>query len=325
MQTIIDSNISTAVTYLKQGCAIGIPTETVYGLAALCSNPRAIASIFEVKKRPQTNPLIVHISAMEDLEQICRFVPEKAKLLAKHFWPGPLTLLLSKNDSISNQITAGSDLVAVRVPNHPQALALLKALNEPFVAPSANPANAISPTSSQHVFDYFNGKIPMVLEGGFCEKGIESTIIGFENNEVIIHRLGSLSQDSIEKVVGSVILKNKPNEKIVSPGQFSKHYAPKKPMILTNHISQVIENNKNNKIGILSFHSSFETHHSIVVVKNLSPNGNFDEAMRNVYAYLHQLDAEDIDLIIAELLPEISVGSSINDRLRRAATTHLIF
>jgi L-threonylcarbamoyladenylate synthase len=269
--------------------------------------------------------LIVHIAEVCDLDKICRFVPEKAKILAAHFWPGPLTLLLPKSEIISDQITAGSDLVAVRIPNHPQALALLKELNEPFVAPSANPANAISPTSSTHVYEYFNGKIPMVLEGGECEKGIESTIVGFENDEVIIHRLGSLSLEDIEKVVGKVIIKNNPKEKIVSPGQFSKHYAPKKPMILTNDVSQIIERHQDKKIGLLIFNSHFETNDSIVITKNLSQNGHFDEAMRNIYAYLHQLDAENIDLIVAELLPEISVGSSINDRLKRAASSHLIF
>ncbi len=325
MQTIISQDVEKSVTFLKNGEVIGVPTETVYGLAALCSKPDAIANIFKIKNRPQTNPLIVHIGTFETLSKVCTSFPEKAKILADKFWPGPLTLLLPKSEFISDQITAGSNLVAVRMPNHPVALELLRILNEPFVAPSANPANAISPTSSAHVFEYFNGKIPMILEGGVCEKGIESTIVGFENNEVIIHRLGSLSKEAIEQEIGSVQLKNQPKDKIVSPGQFSKHYSPNTPLVLTNQIENTLRLFPNKKVGLLLFNDLNFPISETIIIKKLTENGDLDLAMKQVYEALHQLDKMNLDLIIAEHLPDVSVGTSVNDRLKRAAGTHYIY
>lgn len=322
--TLVSDDINQAVSFLKQGKVVAIPTETVYGLAALCNDNDAIDSVFEVKKRPLTNPLIVHIGSRDDLKLVCAEVPEQATILADAFWPGPLTLLLPKSDWIPEKVTAGSERVAVRMPNHSTTLRLLQQLNVPLVAPSANPANRISPTSSQHVFDYFNWQIPMILEGGICEKGIESTIVGFENNEVVVYRLGSISVEAIEQIIGAVKIQNHAKEKVNSPGQFSKHYSPKTPFILTNQIEKTIANHPNKKVGLLLFNSHFEISDSIVAIKNLSQKEDFEEAMHRVYGFLHELDVLNLDLIIAEMLPNKSVGTSINDRLLRAADTHLI-
>jgi L-threonylcarbamoyladenylate synthase len=325
METIVSDNIAQAAAFLKQGKVVGIPTETVYGLAALCTDDKAIDSIFAIKKRPLTNPLIVHISKFEDLQLVCSQIPDKAKMLAAAFWPGSLTLLLPKNNWISEKVTAGSTRVAVRVPNHPVTLKLLELIGVPLVAPSANPANRISPTTSQHVFDYFNGQIPMVVAGGFCEKGIESTIVGFEADQTIIYRLGAISVEAIEQVVGKVNIETHNKVKPNSPGQFSKHYAPETPFILTNQIANTLGKHPDKKIGLLLFDSNFEVTETIIAVKKLSKNADFNEAMQRVYSFLHELDSLELDIIIAEMLPEKSVGTSINDRLKRAANQAIEF
>jgi len=206
--SIISKDISKAVALLKADKLVAIPTETVYGLAGNIYSEKAIKSIFETKKRPFFNPLIVHIASVKQLEDIVSHVPEKAKLLAKAFWPGAMTLVLKKQSIIPDLITAGKDTVAVRVPNHPITLKLLKQLPFPLAAPSANPFGSISPTKPEHVARYFKNDIDQVLDGGVCSNGIESTIIGFENDELIIYRLGALAIEDIEAVVGKVTIKN---------------------------------------------------------------------------------------------------------------------
>ena len=185
--SIISKDISKAVALLNNEELVAIPTETVYGLAGNIYSEKTIKAIFETKQRPFFNPLIVHIPSIDHLEEIVACIPEKAKLLAESFWPGPMTLVLKKKSTIPNVITAGKDTVAVRIPNHPTTLELLNRLDFPLAAPSANPFNRISPTTAQHVEDYFKDKIKMVLDGGACKIGIESTIIGFENEEPVIY------------------------------------------------------------------------------------------------------------------------------------------
>ena len=199
--SIISKDISKAVALLNQEKLVAIPTETVYGLAGNIFSEKAIDSIFKTKQRPLFNPLIVHIPSIDYLETIVARIPEKAKLLAEAFWPGPITLVLKKKEVIPDVITAGKDTVAVRIPNHPTTLELLKQLDFPLAAPSANPFNRISPTSAEHVESYFKNDIKMVLDGGTCTSGIESTIIGFENDEPIIYRLGALALEEIETVI----------------------------------------------------------------------------------------------------------------------------
>jgi L-threonylcarbamoyladenylate synthase len=296
---------------------VAIPTETVYGLAGNIYSEKAIKKIFETKKRPLFNPLIVHIDSINKLDEIACEIPEKAKKLAAAFWPGPLTLVLKKNESIPNLITAGKDTVAVRVPDHLLTLKLLQSLDFPLAAPSANPFGSISPTTAQHVADYFPEDLDMVLDGGSCKNGIESTIIGFENSEAVLYRLGSLSVEDIQSVIGTIVVKNKNENAPEAPGMLSRHYAPNTKTILVTDINDEIQKHPNAKIGVLLFQNSI-CNHSNICQETLSFNGDLKEATANLYAAMHRLDKQNLDLIIAEKFPENDLGNSINDRLERA-------
>ena len=315
--SIISKDISKAVALLNQEKLVAIPTETVYGLAGNIFSEKAIDSIFKTKQRPLFNPLIVHIPSIDYLETIVARIPEKAKLLAEAFWPGPITLVLKKKEVIPDVITAGKDTVAVRIPNHPITLELLKQLDFPLAAPSANPFNRISPTSAEHVESYFKNDIKMVLDGGTCTSGIESTIIGFENDEPIIYRLGSTSIEDIENIVGSVEIKNKKNSVPNAPGMLARHYAPNTKTILVTDISDAIKQFQGKNIGILAFENEIKNK-AIKFQIVLSKTGNVSEAATNLYSALHQLDEQGLDIIIAERLPNHDIGKSINDRLQRA-------
>ena len=317
--SIISKDIQKAITLLNQDDLVAIPTETVYGLAGNIFSKNAIKKIFETKKRPLFNPLIVHIPNLEYLPNVVSSIPEKAKLLAKHFWPGSMTLVMPKSDKIPSLITAGKDTVAVRIPNHPVTLELLNQLDFPLAAPSANPFNSISPTKPEHVENYFKDAIKMVLDGGVCKSGIESTIIGFENDEPVIYRLGALALEDIEKVVGKVQIKNKKEENPDAPGMLAKHYAPKTKTILSDEVSAEIENHTQKKVGVISFsktHQSEKVSAQIV----LSNKSDLAEATANLYNAMHELDALDLDIIIIEKMPEEGLGISMNDRLNRASS-----
>ena len=316
--SIISKDIQKAIALLTNEELVAIPTETVYGLAGNIFSEKAIKSIFETKKRPFFNPLIVHISSVDELETIVSEVPEKAKLLAKTFWPGSMTLVLKKQKNIPDMITAGKDTVAVRVPNHPLTLELLQRLPFPLAAPSANPFSSISPTKPAHVERYFKNDIKMVLDGGACKNGIESTIIGFENGEPIIYRLGALSLEDIVAVVGKVEIKNKKEESPDAPGMLDKHYSPSTFTVLTSDITLEIKKYSTKKIGVLAFNATFKTD-AIFAEIVLSTTSDLQEAASKLYDALHELDSLNLDVIIAEKLPETGLGKSINDRLQRAA------
>ena len=315
--SIISKDISKAVALLKADKIVAIPTETVYGLAGNIFSEKAINSIFETKKRPFFNPLIVHIPSIEVLENIVSHVPEKAKLLAEAFWPGSMTLVLKKQSSIPDLITAGKDTVAVRIPNHPITLELLKQLPFPLAAPSANPFGSISPTKPEHVERYFKNDISLVLDGGACSSGIESTIIGFENDDPIIYRLGALALEDIEAVVGKVIIKNKKEIIPVAPGMLDRHYAPSTQTFLTDTISEDIKKHIGKRIGVLVFKSDLKDD-TITTQIILSKNGDMAEAASKLYDAMHDLDHQNLDVIIAERFPDFGLGKSINDRLQRA-------
>ena len=315
--SIISNSIPKAVTLLNQEQIIAIPTETVYGLAGNIYSPKAIESIFTMKQRPFFNPLIVHIKSAADLSEIARDIPEKAALLAKAFWPGPLTLVLKKHIAVPDLVTGGKDTVAVRVPNHPVILALLNELAYPLAAPSANPFGSISPTTATHVADYFEEVLPMVLDGGACQRGIESTIIGFENGEPILYRLGSLAVEDIEAVVGQVKMITHDDIAPAAPGMFSKHYAPLTTTFLTADVKKKLITFPDQKIGVIVFQNEVNDP-KIVQQEVLSPTGNLAEAASQLYAALHRLDHCNLDCIIAERFPDFGLGKTINDRLKRA-------
>lgn len=313
----ISKDLIKAKQILEMEDLVAIPTETVYGLAGNIYSENAIKKIFETKKRPLFNPLIVHIHSIQLLDKIAQDIPEKAMQLAEAFWPGSLTLVLKKKKEIPNLITGGKDTVAIRIPNHQVTLQLLEQLNFPLAAPSANPFGSISPTAAQHVADYFPTNLKMVLDGGNCENGIESTIIGFENNEAILYRLGAISQEEIEKVIGKIIVKNKKENAPNAPGMLSRHYAPNTKTILVTDVNKELKNYPNIKIGVLLFQNLIINQQNIVK-EILSETGNLKEATANLYAAMHRLDKQKLDIIIAQKFPENDLGNSINDRLERA-------
>ena len=307
-----------AAQILNNNKVIGFPTETVYGLAGNIYSEQAINSIFEIKKRPRFNPLIVHIATIDELDKIANEIPKNALKLAEKFWPGPLTLLLKKRDNVPDYITAGKDSVAVRIPNHPMALEILNAVGFPLAAPSANPFGSISPTTAQHVADFFPTEVEAVFDGGACQNGIESTIVGFDGEKVIIYRLGAISIEDIENIVGKTERLTVDENAPIAPGMLKKHYSPKTNFVLSNAVEVELLKHKNLKIGVLSFTTNYISN-DIKAIEILSPNGDFKEASRNLYAVMHRLDKQNLDIIISEIFPDHDLGKSINDRLSRAA------
>lgn len=318
--SIISKDIDKAVALLVKENVVAIPTETVYGLAGNIYSEKAIRKIFEVKQRPLFNPLIVHVHTIEELNELVSEFPQKASLLAEAFWPGPLTLILKKKASVPDLITGGKPSVAVRIPKHPVTLELLRRLDFPLAAPSANPFNRISPTSSSHVESYFGDSLKLVLEGGECQNGIESTIIGFEAGEPVLYRLGSIAVEDIEQVAGPLSIKNKKQHAPDAPGMLAKHYSPQTKTILVQDPDSFISSSTYSRIGAISFSETVKSLDKNRV-KILSPSGDLKEAASNLYSALHQLDSLGLDLIVAQRLPEEGLGKSINDRLERASSS----
>lgn len=308
-----------AISELEKGGIIAIPTETVYGLAANALNESAVKKIYDLKKRPLYNPLIVHIGSVDELEKMAKDIPDAAYKLAHHFWPGPLTLVLKKQDIIPPIVTAGLDTVAIRIPDHKLTLRLLQNLSFPLAAPSANPFGSISPTKPDHVLRYFGNELKFILDGGECQRGIESTIVGFDKAEnPVLYRQGAITAEEIQRVAGILLLRTQEDRKPTAPGMLSKHYAPKTRSCLTNDVEITLESFKGKRIGILLFQQPLEDfpfdHQEI-----LSKSGDLQEAAQNLYAAMHRLDQKNLDMIVFEQLPEKGLGIAINDKLRRAA------
>lgn len=315
---LISDDLKSAKTFLEAGELVAIPTETVYGLAANALDGKSVRKIFEAKNRPSYNPLIVHIGAREQLGEIVRYIPEKAQQLIDEFWPGPLTIVLPKQSKIPKEVTGEHSTVGVRMPNHPLTLKLLQMLRFPLAAPSANKFGKISPTTSAHVQQGLGDVIPMILEGGPCSRGIESTIVGFDkSNEVVILRHGVISQCKIESIVGPVISSTNNDTSPQAPGMLTSHYSPNKPSLMVENIGETLTGLKDKKVGVLSYSKAYKLEN---VISNLvlSPSENAAEAARNLYAYLHQLDNSPADILILEKLPKSEISESINDKLRRA-------
>ena len=314
---MITSDFSLIRERLQQGDVIGFPTETVYGLAANALNRQAVDRIFTTKNRPKSSPLIVHVASIEQAQKYVNPFPPKALRLAEKFWPGPLTLILPKKESISDLVTANQTNVAIRIPNHPSALQLLNQLDFPLVAPSANPFNRISPTTAQHVEAYF----PSIytLDGGACQSGVESTILGFEADEVVLLRHGAIAIETIENEVGRILNRTHATHERILPGQHLKHYAPMCPLIVTYEPLFMLSAVKHKRVAIVWFQSIEIESIDVQLNLVLSPTGDLAEAAENVFAVLHQLDHVGLDLIIVQRLPAHGLGITINDRLDRAA------
>jgi L-threonylcarbamoyladenylate synthase len=313
-----EEEILRAANLLKQEELVAIPTETVYGLAANAFSDKAVMKIFEVKNRPQINPLIIHIKGVEVLESVAKNIPIAAYRLANHYWPGPLTLVLDKRDCISSIITANKSTVGVRVPNHKVTLDLLNKLDFPLVAPSANRSNHISPTKPEHVKSSLGKASPYILDGGTCKEGLESTILGFNGSDVFLYRHGVITKEAIEAFLGRAITEKGNVISPESPGMFLKHYAPKTNLLLSIDLVEDTQKYKNKKIGFLCF-ENFVEGYSKDLQRVLSDHGNLVQAASNLYSMLHELDALELDLIIAETAPDNGIGVAINDKLKRAS------
>lgn len=311
----IGNDINLVKQFLIQGKLVAIATETVYGLAGNALDEKAVLSIFEVKKRPSFDPLIVHSDSIDKLERFVTHFPEKALDLARAFWPGPLTLLLPKKTIIPDLVTSGLDHVAVRIPNHPLTLELLCQLDFPLAAPSANLFGYISPTAAAHVQAQLGDKIPYILDGGECGVGIESTIVGFVNDVPTIYRLGGLEISEIENVVGKVNIMPHSSSNPQAPGMLKSHYAPRKPFFLKTKKEFA---DMNERIGCLLFDQT-NYNKNIKYQRILSETGDMKEAAYHLFAYLRELDSMPVDEIWAEKVPEYGLGLAINDRLKRAA------
>lgn len=311
------TEVTLAKQFLENGELVAIPTETVYGLAANALDPIAVAKIFEAKNRPTFDPLIVHTHSLAGVYDFVTHIDPQLLKLAEAFWPGPLTLLLPKKSHIPDLTTSGLERVGVRVPHHALTLQLLESLPFPLAAPSANPFGYISPTTAEHVQKQLGDKISYILDGGNCEVGLESTIVGEEEGELIIYRLGGLSVDAIESVVGSVSIQLNQSSNPKAPGQLKSHYAPKKP-VFTGNAAELQKIHKHHKTGFIVFGETLVDAPGSIV-KNLSPSQNYHEAAANLFSFLRELDEADVDVIICDLLPGMDLGLAINDRLRRAA------
>jgi L-threonylcarbamoyladenylate synthase len=305
-----------AVQLLREGQVVAVPTETVYGLAADGLNPEAIARIFAVKDRPLFDPLILHVSTIEKARELCAQFPATAEKLAKAFWPGPLTLVLKKKKIVPDLATAGLPTVAVRVPAHPVMQALLKAFGGPLAAPSANRFGRISPTTATAVVHELGGRVPMILEGGPCRVGLESTIVSLLNKQPVLMRLGGVPREEIEKVIGPVKLAGAVEKNPQAPGQLKHHYAPQKPFRLFDSIEQLMKEDLS-RTGFLAFGPVPKFNFG--KVGQLSAKSDLTEAAANFFALLRELDESSVIKIVAMRLPDEGLGAAINERLERAA------
>ena len=313
----IGTDLAEATLQLNQGNLVAIPTETVYGLAGNALDTLTIANIFEVKNRPSFDPLIVHLASIDYLDHVVGDIPATAARLAECFWPGPLTLVLPKSAVIPDLATSGLPTVAVRVPNHPMTLELLRRLDFPLVSPSANPFGYISPTNAQHVQAQLGELIPYILDGGDCSVGIESTIIGFENETPVLYRPGGLSLEKVQQVTGKIVTRSS-TARTLAPGMLKTHYAPNKKMFIGS-IQELLNKYDTNSAGVLSFKDTFSGISSERQLQ-LSLTGDLREAAQNLFASLRKLDSMDIKYIFAEQVPAHGLGIAINDRLKRAAS-----
>ena len=316
VKTIISSSVEQAKALLEQGQLVAIPTETVYGLAANALDKTAVIEIFNAKQRPSFDPLIIHIGITSEVSRYAAHIPANAQKLMDAFWPGPLTVVLPKQEIIPDEVTSGLDTVGIRVPNHPLTLQLLNQLDFPLAAPSANPFGYISPTTPQHVFDQLQNKISMILDGGPCDIGVESTIVGFEGELPVVYRLGGLTLEDIRKVCGDIKVEVNSSSDPKAPGMLKSHYAPRKPLKII--ADDFIFNDLTNYNALIVF-GEFKNSTNAQVY-NLSPSTNYKEAASNLFSFLRKLDADlSVSRIYALQLPEVHLGLAINDRLNRAA------
>lgn len=324
--------IAEAAEALAQGELVGLPTETVYGLAANAWDERAVRRIFEAKGRPPTNPLIVHIGSIERLSDATGELTENQRSLVERlapFWPGPLTLVLPKRANLPSEVTAGLDTVAVRVPDHPVALALLERCPFPLAAPSANRSNYVSPTTASHVAEGLSDAVALILDGGPCRMGLESTILSLVEDPPRILRHGALPAERLAEALklplatlvreGNSAREAAEREAplgLSSPGQLPVHYSPRTPLRYRESFGEPIAGRR---VGLIAFQTSpADDVRAFTTVERLSESGDEETIARNLFAALRRLDAMNLDLILVDRLDRAGLGRAIMDRLDRA-------
>ena len=317
VSALADGAISRAAELLRAGEAVALPTETVYGLAADALKEEAVLKIFQAKSRPRFDPLIVHLPDADWLDRVA-VVDESARPLFEHlrnqFWPGPLTFVFPRQPIIPDVVTAGLETVAVRLSSHPIFAQIARAFGSPLAAPSANRFGRISPTSASHVVEELDGLIPLVIDGGTTSHGLESTIVALRNNRIEILRRGPVTEADLTEFAEVVVLGD-PHD-LEAPGQLPSHYAPRTPLILVDDASS-FDLSPGKRAGLLSWKTKGDPR--FAEIRFLSERQDLKEAAANLFRSLRELDNQELDLIIAEKLPDEGLGAAINDRLRRAA------
>jgi L-threonylcarbamoyladenylate synthase len=308
------SSIARATAILRDGGVVAFPTETVYGLGALVWNARAVARVFEIKARPAFDPLIVHVLDRAMLLRVAADLPEAAEALVERFWPGPLTIVLTKEPAVPSLVTAGLQTVAVRMPSHPVARALLGEVGEPLAAPSANPFGRLSPTRAGRVADALGESVDLILDGGPSEFGLESTIVALEPQPALL-RAGAIEVEAIEAIIGPLI-RGASEGPALAPGQQPVHYAPRTPLRIVQPGG--VPTAERAYAGVLTLDETFEGY---AAARRLSERGDLREAAAVFFETLHELDAMGLERIDAQPLPERGLGLAMMDRLSRAAAT----
>ena len=308
-------NIKNAAVILRKGGVVAFPTETVYGLGADAYNPEAVARIFEIKRRPRFDPLIVHVSDLAQAKTLVNDFPEQARVLVNKFWSGPLTIVLPKAQSVPDIVTSGLPNVAVRMPEKWTALQLIKQLGRPLAAPSANPFGYISPTQAQHVEKQLGQEVDLILDGGSCDVGVESTVISLVEQQPQLLRAGGVPLEEIEQTIGAVEVSRRVSECPDAPGQLPQHYAPRTRLVSGVNADDFADDLR---LGLLAFQNPTCVD-KFCAVEILSENGDLKEAAANLFAVLNRLDNQSLDVIITEKVPDTGLGRAINDRLNRAA------
>jgi len=316
VMTEIGKSIDKAIEYLLNDEVIGIPTETVYGLAGNALKPEVVVKIFEIKNRPHFNPLIVHTYSFEKSWDYVETWDARLIKLAEAFSPGPITFLLPKKKIIPDLVTAGSSKVAIRIPNQVLTLEILRNLQFPLAAPSANPFGYVSPTTAEHVWNNLKGKIPYILDGGPCTIGLESTIVGVENEHLVVYRLGGITLEDMEKIVGKINKVHLSSSKPQAPGMLLQHYAPQKKIWVTNDLKKFLTLHSYDNLGVIFYG---EVLGSFKYSLNLSNNQSLTEAAQNFFNALRAIENWNVDYVVIQWFEERGLGRALNDKLKRAA------
>ncbi len=309
------SEVVRAGEIVRRGGIVAFPTETVYGLGASAFDRSAVERVFRIKKRPPEDPLIVHLFEAQQARSLVQAFPAEAWKLARRFWPGPLTLVLPKGDAVPDVVTAGLPTVAIRVPNHAVALAFLREAGTPVAAPSANPFGQVSPTTAEHVREQLGREVDLILDGGPCWVGVESTIVSFCGPQPALLRPGGIPTEWIEELIGPLAYPSPYDRIPLAPGRLPRHYAPRTPLVVSSDLRRVP---RGKRVGLLCLRRPPEADH-FAAVEVLSQSGDLIEAAARLFAALRRLDRCGLDLIVAQPVPEEGLGRAIMDRLRKAS------